>query len=233
MNDRVLEWWNASHLPHHILNRANIRRGTTCTHSMCQHATYGFLLLFFCFYFLIVLLIFNIFLVFVSFIYIYLKHVVNLLIYYFYYLLSIIKGHYMLQDPMLRCLAVAAQSSHLSIVGFDLWSGAVIQGEEETFCDQASRSGLGVGCFVCWTSDLFVQWQIWGLYTHSSCHSGLLLHIGPMVQAIGVSWQLHVPRLELHVVIQCKREAFGEHASRSRFDVGCSVYCVLELLDLW
>ena len=29
-----------SHLPHHLLNRPNIRRGTACTHSMCQHVTF-------------------------------------------------------------------------------------------------------------------------------------------------------------------------------------------------
>lgn len=35
-----------SHLPQHLLNRWNIAKGTTCTYSMCQHAT-----LFLCFKF--------------------------------------------------------------------------------------------------------------------------------------------------------------------------------------
>ena len=39
MDDGIMEWWNASHLPPRLLNRANIGRRTTCTHSMCQHET--------------------------------------------------------------------------------------------------------------------------------------------------------------------------------------------------
>lgn len=55
----------------------------------------------------------------------------------------------MLQNLRLGCLPVPAQLSQLSIVGSDLRSGAVIQGIEEPFYEQASRSGFVVGCSVC------------------------------------------------------------------------------------